>query len=181
MEDIYIQAYITDASHVQKVFGCKNKALLEKLLLKMRFVLDDIDDEFEDIITPQKNAKFVLLDIINGKQSFEDLTDAYIFVYEQICLAFGQQIYPPEEDLSLSFLQALNMPASAFMPIKLNEDEPFVLSITNVEIKDFEKKVKTLLPYVGVALDVFEQEQKDYLDIIAKAKKEKKDLVLVMG
>jgi hypothetical protein len=180
MEDQYIQAYLTDADHVSKVFGCKNKALLEKLMHKMRFALEEIDDEFEDLISEQKNSKYVLLDMINGKQSYKDLRLAYIHVYEQICLAFGQQIYPPDEELSVEFLRGLKLPASAFMPIELSSRVPYVVSIANAELKVFDKKIADLATYEGADEDVIGQEREDYQYIIKKAIKEKKDLVFVV-
>jgi hypothetical protein len=152
---------------------------MEKLMHKMRFALEEIDDEFEDDISETKNAKYVLLDMINGKQTYKDLRLAYIHVYEQICLAFGQQIYPPDEELSVSFLRGLQLPPSAFMPIELSSKSPYVVSIANADLKIFDKKIAELESYPNSDEDDIKQEREDYQYIIKKAIKEKKDLVLV--
>jgi hypothetical protein len=118
--------------------------------------------------------------MINGKQSYKDLRLAYIHVYEQICLAFGQQIYPPDEELSVEYLRGLKLPASAFMPIELSSKAPYVVSIANAELKVFDKKIADLATYEGADEDVIGQEREDYHYIINKAIKEKKDLVFVV-
>jgi hypothetical protein len=174
MEDKFIQVYLTDAEHVRKVFGCKNKAFLEKLLLKLKYPLEDLDDEFEDLLGPQKNSKYVLLDMINGKQSLKDLRLIYLYLYEKICLSFGQALFAPSDEFSVELFEALELSPSAFMPLELSRKVPFLLSLLSSELPDFRKRIE--------ALDaVYDEEKPDFLYAIDKAIADKKDLVFCMS
>jgi hypothetical protein len=174
MEDKFIQVYLTDAEHVRKVYGCKNKAFLEKLLIKLKYPLEDLDDEFEDLIEPTKNSKFVLLDMINGKQTLKDLRLIYLYLYEKICLSFGQALFAPSDEFSVELFEYMELSPSAFMPIELSRKVPFLVSILCADLPAFRTRFE--------AVDaIFDEEKADYFYAIDKAIAEKKDLVLCMS
>jgi hypothetical protein len=181
VEEKFVQAYLTDAANVAKVYGCKNKALLEKLLVKLKYPLEDLDDEFEDLVEPNKNANMVLMDIINGKQTLPDFKLVYLFLYEQICLSFGEHIYAPSDDFSVNYFNALELQPSAFMPLELSNENPVLLSIPNAELEDYKMKFLNLSIYKGIDEIDFGEEQKDYAFAFDLAIKMKKDLVFCMS
>lgn len=181
MEEKFVTAYLTDAAHVSKVFGCKNKALLGKLMLKLKYPLEDLDDEYEDLIGPNKDAKHVLLEIINGKQTLKDLRLMYLFIYEQICLSFGEHLYAPNDDFSAEYFLALKLKPSAFMPIELSSKHPILVSIKYDELETYKEKFSSLESYEGYDEDIIGEDRKDYLYAFDEAIKKKKDLVFCLS
>ena len=111
---LYIQSYLTDAAKVKKVFGCKNKLFFEKAMLKLRDELDDLDADYDEQINFDKNAKTVLLDIINGKIQFNDMAFMYVHIYEKLCSVFGEQVFPPNDEYSVPYFKAIGLKPSAF-------------------------------------------------------------------
>jgi hypothetical protein len=177
---LYIQSYLTDAEKVKKVFGCKNKLFFEKILLKLRDDLDDIDADHEEFINFDKNAKSVLLDIINGKIQFEELAFIYVLVYEKLCGVFGEQIYSPNDEYSVPYFQALGINPSAFIPIPMVKNTPFIYSIPVAKLFKEKQWFLGLTKPDTMSQKDFDMEQSDFAFAFDKAMKENKDLVFSM-
>ncbi len=177
----YIQAYLTDAAKVEKVFGCKNKLLFEKLLVKLRYDLDDIDSEYEEKINFEKNAKTVLLDMINGKVSFKDVPYLYVLVYEKIVATFGEQIYAPSDEFDEEYFKALELDTYTFFDIPTCDKAPFVHSIPKEHIGEALEVFCTMPSIKGYNIGKLQEALADFKYAFEKAKKEGKDLVFVMS
>jgi hypothetical protein len=177
MTERFVQAYITDAEHITKVFGCKNKVLFQKLVQKLDSHLDYLDDEFEDMIGPTKNGKYILMDIINGKVNHPDMAHFYAYIYEKISLSFGQQIYAPSDDFNESYFSKLKLKPQYFMPLPMPESFPVIYSIANPELEKEQKQFLSLPQWQDVDTKEFEIMKKDYSYAFEKAISENKDLI----
>ncbi len=176
----YINSFVTDAGKVQKVWGCKNKLFFEKALLKLKNSLDDLDYEYEDIVDFEKNAKSVLLDIVNGKISYKDLGVLYIHVYEELCGIFGEQIYCPNDEYSVPYFKALQLQQAAFLEIPTPKGPPFVHSILNKDLKIAKEYFLGMTKPEDMDEKTFAQEQGDYAFAFDKAMQDGLDLVFTM-
>jgi hypothetical protein len=177
---LYIQSYLTDAAKVKKVFGCKNKLFFEKAMLKLRDELDDLDADYDEQINFDKNAKTVLLDIINGKIQFNDMAFMYVHIYEKLCSVFGEQVFPPNDEYSVPYFKAIGLKPSAFLPIPLEKAKPFVYSIPVDKLNKEKQWFLGLTKPEDMSQKDFDLEQNDFAFIFDKAIKENKDLVFTM-
>jgi hypothetical protein len=177
---LYIQAFLTDAEKVKKVFGCKNKLFFDKIMLKLRDDLDDLDSDYEDKITFDKNAKTVLLDLINGKTQFKDLAFLYVHVYEKLCAVFGEQIYSPNDEFSVPYFKAIGLKPSAFLEIPLENSTPFIYSIPVAKLYKEKQWFLGLTKPDNMSQKEFDDEQNDFAYAFDKAMKANKDLVFSM-
>jgi hypothetical protein len=175
----FVQAYLTDGEHVDKTFGCKNIPFAKKLLIKLEGHLDYLDDEFEDIIDKNKNARYVLLDIINGKVSYPELKIMYMYIYEKICLSFGEQLYPPSDDFNEKYFKQLNVDSQLFMPIPTVDGFPIMHSIQKDQLAEAKKYFINAKPWKGATDEEYNEAKADYEFAFDKAIKADKDLVFV--
>jgi hypothetical protein len=176
----YIQSYLTDSEKVKKVFGCKNKLFFEKILITLGDDLEDLDSDYEDKITFEKNAKTVLLDIINGNKSFPDMAFLYMMVFEKLCKVFGEQIYCPNDEYSVSYLQAVGVKSNAFIDIPLEKSEPFLYCIPVAKLFKEKEWFLGLTKPDTMTQKEFDMEQSDFAYAFDKAMKANKDLVFTM-
>jgi hypothetical protein len=178
--DFYIQCFLTEADKLQKVFGCKNKLFFEKIMLKLQDDLDDLDSEHEGLISFTKNAKSVLLDIINGKAQFADLHFMYVMIYEKLCGVFGQQIYCPSDEFSVAYFTSLQLAPSALIPIPLATPTPFIYSIAVANLATEKTTFLTASKPASLSDKEFAEQQADYAYAFDQAIKQNKDLVFSM-
>lgn len=176
----YIKSYLTDAEKLKKVYGCKNKLFTEKIMLKMRDFLDDLDSDYEEQITFEKNASAVLLDFINGKTSFKDINFMYVLIYERLCDIFGEQVFSPNDEYSVPYFKALEQKSTVFLPIPTEKKDPFVVSILHKDLARQKEWYLSLTKPDDMSQKEFDTEQADYAFVFDKAIKEGKDLVFTM-
>jgi hypothetical protein len=178
--DLYIQTFLTDAEKLKKVFGCKNKLFFEKILIKLQDELDDLDSDYEKIISFTKNAKAVLLDIINGHAQHNDLSFMYVMIYEKLCGVFGEQIYCPSDEYNLQYFNALQLKPCALIPIPLVDETPFIYSVAFADLQTEKEKFLAISKPNNITDSDFAAHQADFGYAFDQAIKQNKDLVFSM-
>jgi len=166
-----VHAYLTDTKKVSSVYGSKSQNIFNELSTKFKNGLEDLDNYFSDIINSQQNAFEVLKDIINGQIRFSDIPFMYGYIYEKICEYFGEEIYDAENNWELDT-------QSAFIPIPLSPDFPYIISIERENLKDKKRKYLSLKQGEGIGGYDYEEEISDLAYILDKAIEKSKDLVI---
>jgi hypothetical protein len=181
MEILYIQAYLTDAAAISKIYGCKNNVLLEKLFIKLKYALEDLDDQFDDAISEKENAKAVLIDMVHGNQTYTKILPMYLCMYQELCDSFGEQIFSPNDEYNTDLFEALALPQSYFMPLPTTLAEPVIASIENKNLADLKAKILAQKDLEDFNDKELKEHKSDFVYLIDKAIAAKKDIVFCMS
>lgn len=171
--DYSVYAYLTDSKEVKAVFGSKSPTLYNEIKSAFNKEMEYFNDEFEEYITPRKNASTVLADIIDGKITYRELNFLYGYIYEKICRFYGKIIY------NAPGLWHLDK-QSAFIPIPFSDDFPYIISIPVSQLEEKKKQYTALKEGQGIGDYDYEQEMDDLKFIFDEAIEAQKDLVIMV-
>jgi hypothetical protein len=176
----YIRSYLVDAEKIKKIFGCKNKLFLEKIVIKLNDFLDDLDSDYSEQTNLEKNSRAVLIDIINGKITLPELDFMYTLIYERLCDVFGEQIFSPNDEYSVEYFKALQLKHSAIIAIPFPTRVPMTHHIAIKNLKHQKEWFLGLTKPNEMSQKEFDAEQSDYAFAFDEAIAKNKDLVFVM-
>ncbi len=171
--DYSVHAYLTDAKKIGAVFGSKSASVFEEIKAKYNKELEFYNDAFEDDITPQKDVFAVLSDIVEGRITCPELDFLYGYVYELICKFYGKIIH------SAPGLWHFDE-RSAFIPIPLSKEFPYIISIPASELENRKLKYMALKKGQGIGDYDYEQEMDELNYIFDEAIEAQKDLVIMV-
>lgn len=166
-----VYAYLTDAKKVTTVYGSKDKILLGQLYQSLKDKFIDLDKSFPEQVNDQRNSLAILQDIVNGKIRFPEIPFMYGYVYEYICEYYGRPIF------SNKYLWELDK-QSAFIPIPLSSDFPYIISINADSLYLKKKQYLSLEEGQGLGDVDYEGEKDDLAFIFDEAMERKMDLVI---
>lgn len=164
--------YQVDSEKIEKLWGSKNTSFLDAFMVKHK---DDIEEQADWFEVEPQIYQDCLADIINGTITKDkEYNHIYGYLYQMMCLDFGEQI---ERDDFLSYLSEVTDGGfKVFIPIPTPNDWPDIYS---VKFNDLEKS-KYL--FLNAAPDYI-LEDTTYTDevkyVFKTAQDNKKDLVFI--
>lgn len=176
-----VVCYLTDASAIKRLYGCKNEALLSTLSAALEEELDDLNDAFETQTAGAINAQAILKDFINGETRFQETAFLYGYVYEKLCQYYGEEVVPPNDEFSPNYYWAVpKQTYKSFIPIPFSSDFPELYSITVNELHTEQKRFLALTQREGADEAYLKMEQEDFAFAFEQAIAANKDLVFFL-